>query len=251
MTDVFTSDYSDIYDLLYRDKNYAEEVAYITRVLRSVQPKCSSLLELGCGTGIHGRLLSGEGFNIVGVDQSEGMLQRARHEQVPGVHYMLGDIQNIVVGRKFDAVVSLFHVISYMTSTKALLATFRNVREHLQAGGLFMFDFWYGPAVLTMRPTSKYKEAITDKLEVFRFSNTSVDVNKNLANVNYTLIVKDRVSGFSRKIEETHSMRYFFLPELCLFLEESGLRIIKESEWLTERRLGDATWNGYILAEAF
>ena len=225
-------------------------MAFISRILRSIQPSCTSLLEFGCGTGIHGRLLAGEGFNVVGVDQSEGMLQRVRVEQVLGIRYIHGDIKDIVIGEKFDAVVSLFHVISYLTSNKELLATFKNVREHLRSGGLFMFDFWYGPAVLTIRPTPRYKEARNDELEVFRFANTSLDVNRNVANVDYTLIVRDLVGGVSKKIEETHSMRYFFLPELCFLLEKSSLRIIREFEWLTDGRLGDTTWNGCVIAEA-
>src|SRR2546422_723346 len=75
--DVFEK-YSAYYDLLYRDKDYAGEVAYLSHVLSSVAPKAKSLLEFGSGTGRHGRLLASKGFNLFGVERSESMVAEAK-----------------------------------------------------------------------------------------------------------------------------------------------------------------------------
>ena len=59
------------------------------------------------------------------------------------------------IGQKFDAIVFLFHVMSYQVTNKMLNEVFSNVFKHLNDGGLFIFDFWYGPAVLTDPPKKK------------------------------------------------------------------------------------------------
>ena len=63
--------YSKYYDLLYRDKDYAAEAAYVARTLRNAIPSARELLEFGSGTGRHGRLLALRGFSVVGVERSK------------------------------------------------------------------------------------------------------------------------------------------------------------------------------------
>ena len=58
----------------------------------------------------------------------------------------------IELKRGYDVVVALFHVISYLPDNSDLEAAFARIREHMKPGGILIFDYWYGPAVLTDRP---------------------------------------------------------------------------------------------------
>src|SRR5262249_11237336 len=66
--------YSAYYDLLYRDKNYPAEAEYVARTILSIVRGARSILELGSGTGLHGRLLAATGFDVHGIECSADMV---------------------------------------------------------------------------------------------------------------------------------------------------------------------------------
>ena len=72
MSEVFGSLYADIYDSVYRDKNYDEECNIIRKLFNSYgDGNVSSVLDLGCGTGNHALRLAAQGYRVAGVDRSE------------------------------------------------------------------------------------------------------------------------------------------------------------------------------------
>ena len=75
-----------------------------------------------------------------------------------GLTFTTGDIRDIRLNQRFDVVIALFHVISYQTTNDDVTAAFQTARQHLNPGGIFIFDVWYGPAVLTERPRSASNE---------------------------------------------------------------------------------------------
>ena len=72
------NEYARYYDLLYRDKDYAAEAAYVASNIRRHSPRATRILELGCGTGVHAEQLARLGFIVHGIDLSETMLARAQ-----------------------------------------------------------------------------------------------------------------------------------------------------------------------------
>ncbi len=247
---VFADAYADFYDLLYADKDYAGEATYVAARLRAARPGVGSVLEFGSGTGRHARLLADRGFLITGIERSASMLRRSRAPEDARVRFVAGDIRSRRVEGRFDAVVALFHVVSYLRSDDDLLEAFTNAREHLELGGLFLFDFWFGPAVLTQKPETRIKEAESAVLQVVRLARTTLDSAENLATVNY--VVFFRISGEApyRREDETHVMRYLFLPEVRALLARAGFRFCDAEEWCTGRPLDASTWNATVLAEA-
>src|SRR5207244_5704745 len=114
-----------------------------------------------CGTGNHALPLAQRGYEVLGVDRSEGMLARFREKaaQLPDgtATCVPGDVRSVELGRTFDAVVMLFAVLGYQLGNADVLAALRTARRHLRPGGLFVTDFWYGPAVLSERPAERIK----------------------------------------------------------------------------------------------
>ena len=66
--------YSNYYDLLYEDKNYSKEVEFVSSVIRRHAPGAATVLDLGCGTGIHACAFAREGYQVTGLDRSADML---------------------------------------------------------------------------------------------------------------------------------------------------------------------------------
>ena len=245
------------YDLLYRTKDYAAEAAYVLQLIRRCAPDCRSLLDLGCGTGVHACVFSHAGYEVVGIDRSEEMLAQARDKQKrldpkePGsVQFTQGDIRNFRLTREFDAVVALFHVISYLPTDDDIEAAFARVREHLNSRGLFIFDFWYGPAVLADRPERRVKVLEDDNVKIIRTATPTMHASGNLVDVKYEFEVTEKTSGRCEELTEDHRVRYLFQPELESLLCKNRLKPVACNEWLSDKPTSESSWNAVMTAIA-
>lgn len=240
--------YSRYFNLLYRDKDYAGEAKYIRGLIAGHCPKARTVLDLGCGTGRHDILLAQMGYEVTGVDRSEEMLFVANAQGAPldprssTPNFLQGDIRTVRLDMTFDVVISLFHVMSYQVSNADLRAAFATARAHLKPGGIFIFDCWYGPAVLTDRPAVRVKRLEDEAISVTRIAEPVMQPNDNLVDVNYQVFIRDKLNGAVEELRETHRMRYLFHPEIELCSVENGLSIIESAEWISGKQPGFDTW---------
>lgn len=248
--------YARYYDLLYRDKDYRGETEFVNRLIRVHAPGARRVLELGCGTGIHGILLAEQGYDVVGLDISEDMLNVAA-QRVAGlpqdianrVRFSRGDVRDFQVEGRFDVALSLFHVLSYQLTNDDLRAVFARVKAHLAPGGAFIFDCWYGPAVLTDRPSVRVKRFADDSTSVARIAVPTLHPNLNSVEIHYQLFVKDKCNETIEEISELHRMRYLFRPELELLADAAGLRIESCGAWMSEQEPDFSTWYAYFVVK--
>ena len=240
--------YSRYYNLLYQDKDYPGETEYVRSLIEKHQPGAKTILDLGSGTGRHDILLAGMGYEVTGVDQSEEMLAVAHAQRgtltpsSPPPTFTRGDIRTVRLDKTFDVVVSLFHVMSYQIANADLRAAFATAKTHLKPGGIFIFDCWHGPAVLTDRPAVRVKRLEDEEISVTRIAEPVMQPNHNRVDVNYQVFIRDKASGAVEEVRETHLMRYLFPPEIELCLAEQGLSIVESAEWMTGRLPGFDTW---------
>lgn len=232
--------YSRYYDLLYRDKDYAGEAGYVHGLLTRHGRSAGDLLELGSGTGRHGRLLAQHGWRVHGIERSAAMVAQAT--QGEGFTCQVGDIRTARMQRTYDAVLSLFHVVSYQTGNEDVQAVFARAAEHVGSGGLFVFDFWYSPAVYAQRPAVRVKRMADDQIEITRIAEPAVHPEENRVDVHYTIYARDRASGAVQTLAEVHPMRHFSLPEIDLLAAASGFQRVAAEEFLTGRLPGEDTW---------
>ena len=248
--------YSRYYDLLYRDKDYAGEAKYIAGLIRRYSPKAKSVMEIGCGTGAHAAELAQMGFEVSGVDMSEGMLEAAdaRRSSLPQdvaarLSFSHGDARAVRLYRKFDVVISLFHVMSYQTSNSDLAQSFETAREHVKSGGVFIFDCWYGPAVLRQWPSVTEKNLSDETTEVHRKATPEIHVNDNIVDVNYDVLVRDKATGVTETLQETHRMRYLFQPEIALAFRAAGMKLIDARAWMSDDPPGVDSWGAVFVGQ--
>ena len=133
-------DYAKYYDLLYGDKDYDGEADFVHQLIQRYSPGARTMLDLGCGTGRHAFSLAEKGYVVTGVDQSEKMLSMATeaaallHSPVSKqLSFQHGDIRKLKTGRTYDAIVSLFHVISYQPTNDDLEQAIQDVMHIVQS----------------------------------------------------------------------------------------------------------------------
>lgn len=245
--DVFNDQYSKYYNLFYADKNYAAEVAYIDRTIKKFCPEATKVLEFGSGTGGHGLLLQQHGYEMRGVELSPEMAKIATEK---GYKCTVGDMLVTSVDENFDVVLALFHVVSYINSNQQLLQLFQNARRHLRRDGVFMFDVWFTPAVIHQMPEVRIKRAEDNELEVTRLAEPVLHHQKNVVDVNYHILAKNKKDKNYSEFSEKHSMRHFSVPEVDLLAINSGFALLKAEEFLTGNEPSINTWGVNFILKA-
>lgn len=249
--------YAKYYDLLYQDKNYVQEAEYVQSLLKKYAPSAKTLFEMGSGTGIHAIELAKLDYSIDGIDLSEEMLEGAAQrvknlpkELADRLSFAPGDIRTFEAEKTYDAVISLFHIVSYMPSNQDLGSMFANARKKLNKGGAFLFDVWYGPTVLSDRPVVRAKMFENEHTKVIRIARPELHANENLVDVNYQILIIDKKTNTVEEINEKHVMRYLFTPELEQFLAKAGFELVNAEEWLTGKPAGTDTFGTCFAAIA-
>ena len=241
--------YTEYYDLLYHDKDYASEASYVLDLIQRHGNGGRTLLEFGCGTGNHSRYFAESGYKVTGIDRSPGMIETARRKGVQhNLNFYEGDARTFRDGIHYDVVISLFHVASYQTSNEDICRFLETAAMHLKSGGVLIFDFWYAPAVLTQKPEVRVKRVENDRIRVVRIAEPELDVRRSIVTVNFEVLIQDRRSDRLSIVHERHEMRYFCDMELQHILENCGLKSLRSEEWRSGKPLSESTWSAVWVA---
>ena len=139
------ADAARFYDVIH-DARGRDATAEAELVLGEIAHRChsaSSLLDVGCGTGAHLRRFARR-FDVTGVDLSGDMLTIAS-ARLPSTRLVEGDFRTFDLGRTFDAVVSLFSGIGYLTEETDLRIAIANMARHLEENGVLLLEGWVEP----------------------------------------------------------------------------------------------------------
>ncbi len=245
-------DYAYYYNAFYRDKNYRAEAEQVNLLLKKYGKDVKRIINFGCGTGKHDMELTGMGYQCMGIDMSQMMIDIAR-ENTSGrenIDFSVADIRQYKTSAQYDAVISLFHVMSYQNTNEDILKAFRSARAALSTGGTFLFDVWYGPGVLSDKPTLRVKEIQDDQYRLIRIARPVMHDKTSIVDVCYEILVIDKRTGETKAISEVHSMRYFFRPELESYLEKAGFELIDNLDCATLEATDYDSWTSYFVARA-
>lgn len=256
MTSEFEQGYAQLYDVMYAEKDYVGECDFLQDAFDRFRPGgVRNVLDLGCGTGGHAQILAERGLSVLGVDRSSSMIAAASAKttmlsSASELEYLVGDIRHFDVDRSFDAVIMMFAVLGYQRSNQDVMLTLQTARRHLAPGGLLVFDVWYGPAVLNLRPSQRIKTVEDGESMLLRASKGDLVTRLHLCRVHLEVwkVAHDRLV---ERIHEVHEMRFFFPLELELMLSQTGFRLRSLTPFLdVARDPTDEDWNVAAIAEA-
>ena len=136
--------FAQVYDIFMDNVPYEEWSARIQSILKQYGIRDGLALDLGCGTGRMTELLASAGYDMIGVDNSEEMLELAMEKRQRSGHdilYLLQNMQEFELYGTVGAIVSVCDSINYVTEEEELLEVFRLANNYLDPEGIFLFDF--------------------------------------------------------------------------------------------------------------
>lgn len=244
--------YGKYYDIIYADKDYEKECDFLEQIFKRYSKSMpKTILDAGCGTGGHAVPLAKRGYEVTGIDASKVMINMAKakaQEIGVNINFHLMDLRGLKLKRKFDACVCMFAVMNYLTGNQDIQKTLFNVRMHLKKDSLFVFDFWYGPAVLTILPSARMKIAEKDGLRVIRYAEPYLDTLHQKCEVNYHMIVS-KGDQILDELNEKHQIRLLFPEEIKHYLNEEGFKLLKLCTFLDlENEPNEQVWNATAIS---
>ena len=205
------------------------------------------VLDLGCGTGTLTELLYEKGYDMIGVDSSEEMLQIAmdkKFETQSDILYLCQDMRELDLYSTVGTVVSVCDSLNYLLMDEDVLETFRLVNNYLFPGGIFIFDF---------NTIYKYEEVIGDTTIAENREDCSF-IWENFYSCEdhineYDVTVFERQEDdLYRKFTETHYQRGYSLNEMKAFLEKAGLTFVTAMDEKTHEAPTETSERIYVIA---
>lgn len=247
-------DYAYYYNAFYKDKDYKSEAETVDKLLKRYGSRINRVINFGCGTGKHDMELVKLGYQCKGIDMSPLMIEIARQNsdsEGSRIAFEVADVRNYETDQKYDAVISLFHVMSYQNTNEDIVQAFRSARASLNdnANGCFVFDVWYGPGVLSDRPCVRVKEIEDKENHLIRIARPVMHDKENVVDVNYEVLIMNKKTGQVQTINEVHKMRYYFRPELELLLRDAGFQLLDNIDCRTLGETDYDSWTSYFIAK--
>ena len=104
--------------------------------------------------------------------------------------------------------------------------------------------------MLSEKPCVRVKEVEDDENRLIRIAQPIMHDKKNIVDVNYEVLIINKETNIVQTIKETHSMRYFFRPELEKLLSETGFQLLDNMDCQTLRETDYNSWTSYFIAKA-
>ena len=147
------------------------------------------------------------------------------------------------IDRKYDAVIAMFSAIDYLTDYRDLKRSLNNIRGLLREGGVFVFDFWNGNAVLKSFSPTRVRRVEEGDQAVIRISNTSLDTISQIATISFEFMLL-KAGSIVREFSEIHPIRYFFPQEMMDLLAADGFEVVHRCPFLRENsEIEPDDWN--------
>lgn len=245
--EAYTS-FAAVYDTFMDNIPYEEWGTYLKELLKEYEIEDGLVLDLGCGTGTMTEILAEAGYDMIGVDNAEDMLEIAMEKKVESGHdilYLLQDMREFELYGTVKAVVSICDSVNYITEEEELVEVFRLVNNYLDPKGMFIFDF---------NTEYKYREILGDCTIAenrdacsFIWDNYYYE-EEQINEYALSLFIQEEDSDLYRKYEETHFQKAYTYETMRRLIEESGLEFVTAYDAFTHDAPTEKSERIYMIA---
>ena len=233
--EAYTS-FARVYDTFMDNIPYEEWCEYLTGLMREYGVMDGLVLDLGCGTGNMTELLAKAGYDMIGADNAEEMLEIAMEKRDKSGHdilYLLQDMREFELYGTVRAVISVCDSVNYITEPEELQEVFRLVNNYLDPKGVFIFDF---------NTEYKYREILgnqviaEDRDECSFIWENYYNHTSMINEYELTLFVReDEEEALYRKYQESHFQKAYTLREIRGLIEKAGLKFVAAYDAYTKK----------------
>ena len=231
------NDFAEVYDELMDNVPYAQWCERLDALIQKYgvsRPKRTAkepleeerdlVVDLGCGTGTLTELMYQKGYDMIGVDLSEAMLNAAmekRQERGEDILYLQQDMRELELYGTVGTVYSMCDSLNYILEEEELAQVFSLVNNYLFPGGIFIFDF---------NTDYKYRHVIGDTTIAENRDDVSFiwenfyDPQRRINEYELTVFVRE--GERFRKFSETHYQRGYTPEEMTALLEKAGMALL-------------------------
>ncbi len=233
--EAYTS-FAEVYDTFMDNVPYEAWADYLEGIFCEYKITDGLILDLGCGTGSMTECFARRGYDMIGVDNAEEMLEIAmqkRDESGHDILYLLQDMQEFELYGTVRGVISVCDSVNYITEDEELLEVFRLVNNYLDPGGIFIFDFnteYKYRYVLGNRTIAEDREDCS-----FIWDNYYYE-DERMNEYELTLFIREHEEkDLYRKYQETHYQKAYTLENIRTMVERSGLEFVAAYDAYTKR----------------
>ena len=244
--DAYTS-FARVYDTFMDNIPYEEWSDYLVGPLNEYGVQEGLVLDLGCGTGNMTELLTEKGYDMIGVDNAEDMLEIAmekRRKSGSDILYLLQDMREFELYGTVRAVVSICDSMNYITEDEDLLDVFRLVNNYLDPEGIFIFDFntlYKYSEVLGGRTIAENREECSFIWDNYYYEEDGINEYE------LSLFIREE-DNLYRKYEETHYQKAYTLEDMVRLIRQSGMEFVAAYDAFTREMPTEDSERIYIIA---
>jgi len=242
------SSFAAVYDTFMDNIPYGEWAEYLISLLKEYEVEDGLILDMGCGTGSMTELLAEAGYDMIGIDNSEEMLEIAMEKRAESgfdILYLLQDMREFELYGTVKAIVSICDSVNYITEEEELEEVFRLVNNYLDPKGVFIFDF---------NTVYKYQEIMGDQTIAedredcsFIWNNYYYE-DEQINEYELSLFIREEDSDLYRKYQETHFQKAYDLETIQRLIEKSGLEYITAYDAFTKSVPTETSERIYVIA---
>ncbi len=242
------SSFAAVYDTFMDNIPYEEWAEYLISLLKEYQVNDGLVLDMGCGTGSMTELLAEAGYDMIGIDNSQEMLEIAMEKRAKSgydILYLLQDMREFELYGTVKAIVSICDSVNYITEEEDLEEVFRLVNNYLDPKGVFIFDF---------NTVYKYKEILGDQTIAedredcsFIWDNYYYE-EEQINEYELSLFIREEESDLYRKYQETHFQKAYDLKTIQRLIKKSGLEYIAAYDAFTKNTPTKKSERIYVIA---
>ena len=207
------------------------------------------VVDLGCGTGTVTEMLYSLGFDMIGIDNSEEMLEIAMEKKCESgseILYLNQDMLELELFSTVGTVISVCDSLNYLVGDGDLETVFSLVSNYLYPGGLFIFD---------LNTDYKYREIIGNRTIAESREDCSFiwdnlyDSEKKINEYDLTLFIEGEDGRFDRFLE-THYQKGYDPAKVKKILEDNKFEIVKMTDSETGGDVSDVTQRIFVVAKS-
>ena len=226
-----------------------EENGAMKETEEALKSERNLVLDLGCGTGTLTEFLYRKGYDMIGVDYSQEMLNIAMQKKLATgseILYLCQDMRDLDLYSTVGTIISVCDSLNYLTEDGDMEETFEKVHNYLYPGGIFIFDF---------NTEYKYREVIGDttiaenREECSFIWENYYHEEECINEYDLTIFVKEEGDTF-RRFQETHYQRGYTLEEMLSFVKKAGMETILTLDADTHKRPTEESERIYVIAKA-